>query len=84
MVTDNLLLHEQSCQYPTPTPLIVQLYAVSEEIMSLLKLRRIQYSSHDPAPIKFYFTAVADIYYAKVTHNRQLGYVAVGDNVPLY
>ena len=65
-------------------PLIVQLYAVSEEIVSQLKLRGVQYSSHDPAPIKFYFTAVADIYYAKVTHNWQLGYVAVSDNVPLY
>ena len=70
--------------FGTPSPFIFQLYATSEELASLLKSRRIHYSSHDPAPIKFYFTAVADIYYAKVTHSRQLECVAISDCVHLH
>jgi len=42
---------------------------VSEEVVELLKSRRVLCKSLDPIPTQFYFTAVADIYHAKVHHH---------------
>jgi len=46
---------------------VEELCAVSEEVVELLKSRRVLCKSLDPIPTQFYFTAVADIYHAKLS-----------------